>query len=46
MTEPKSFAKRLDDAAAVDDQGAAFGAVLGDLFTWAAAARDAAEADE
>lgn len=45
MSEP-SFAERLDEAAAQDDQGVAFGAVLGDLFTFAAAARDAAEAAE
>ena len=29
MTEPRTFAESLDDAAAADDTGATFGALLG-----------------
>jgi hypothetical protein len=33
MDEPRTLAELLDDAAAVDDQGQAFGAVIQGLFS-------------
>lgn len=46
MGDPKTWAEKLDQAAADDDQGEAFGAVLNQLFVAAfVAAEKAKQAD-
>jgi len=43
MGDPKTWAEKLDQAAAADDQGEAFGSVLNQLFV---AAFEAKQADD